>query len=69
MVRLRLRGKEIAQEKGITMSALQRAADINMKTIQAIYKDPYHETYYSVLYKIAKVLKVPITSLVEVEEE
>jgi len=69
MVRLRLRVKEIAQERSLTMSALQRAADINMKTIQAIYKDPYHETYYSVLYKIAKVLNVPITDLVEVEEE
>jgi DNA-binding Xre family transcriptional regulator len=69
MVRLRLRVKEIAREKSITMSSLHRAADINMKTIQAIYKDPYHEAYYSVLYKIAKALKVPITDLVEVEEE
>jgi transcriptional regulator with XRE-family HTH domain len=70
MTRLRLRVKEIAQQKGMTQASLHRAADINEKTLRAIYKDPYHhEVYYSVLYKIAKVLKVPITDLIEVEEE
>ena len=69
MTRLRLRVKEIAQQKGMTQASLHRAADINEKTLRAIYRDPYHEVYYSVLYKIAKVLKVPITDLIEVEDE
>ncbi len=38
----RLRVKEVAQAKGFTMAKLQRAADINLKTIQAIWHNPHH---------------------------
>jgi DNA-binding Xre family transcriptional regulator len=62
---LRLRVKEVAQAKGFTMAGLQRAADINLKTLQAIYRDPYRDVAYSTLHKLAKVLGVPITDLVE----
>ena len=62
---LRLRVKEVAQAKGFTMAKLQRAADINLKTIQAIYHDPYRDVAYSTLDKIAKALNVPISDLVE----
>lgn len=47
------------------MAALHRAADINLKTLQALYKDPYIDAAYSTLNKIAMVLDVPITDLVE----
>ncbi len=39
---LRLRVREVAQEKGISMSKLSRIADVNYKTIQTIWRDPYH---------------------------
>jgi DNA-binding Xre family transcriptional regulator len=61
----RLRVKEVAQAKGFTMAKLQRAADINLKTIQAIYRDPYRDVAYSTLNKIAKALGVSIADLVE----
>jgi DNA-binding Xre family transcriptional regulator len=61
----RLRVKEVAAEKGFTMAALHRAADINLKTLQALYKDPYIDAAYSTLDKIAEILGVPITDLVE----
>jgi hypothetical protein len=35
--------KEVAQAKGFTMAKLQRAADINLKTIQAIWRNPQHD--------------------------
>lgn len=61
----RLRVKEVAQAKGFTMARLQRAADINLKTIQAIYRDPYRDVAYSTLNKIAKALGVSVNDLVE----
>ncbi len=61
----RLRVKEVAQAKGFTMAKLQRAADINLKTIQAIWRDPRHNASLNTLDKIAEVLCVPVTELIE----
>lgn len=61
----RLRVKEVAQSKGFTMARLQRAADINLKTIQAIWHDPRHNASLNTLDKLAAVLGVPITELIE----
>jgi transcriptional regulator with XRE-family HTH domain len=61
----RLRVKEVAQAKGFTMAKLQRAADINLKTIQAIWHNPRHNVSLNTLDKIAAVLGVPVTELIE----
>ena len=62
---LRLRVKEVAQSKHWTMTRLQRVADINLKTIQVIWHNPYHSAAFSTLDKIAKALDVPTTELLE----
>src|SRR5438105_12010936 len=61
----RLRVKEVAQDRGFTMARLQRVADINMKTIQAIWHNPRHDASLNTLDKIAKALGVPVTELIE----
>lgn len=61
----RLRVKEVAQARGFTMSRLQRAADINLKTMQAIWHNPQHDASLKTLDKIAKALGVPTTDLLE----
>jgi len=61
----RLRVKEVAQAKGFSMAKLQRMADINLKTIQAIWHNPQHDASLKTLDKIAKALGVPITELLE----
>jgi len=61
----RLRVKEVAQARGFTMARLQRAADINLKTIQAIWHDPRHNASLNTLDKLAAVLGVPVTALIE----
>src|SRR6266567_2157576 len=61
----RLRVKEVAQAKGFTMAKLQRAADINLKTMQAIWHNPQHDASFKTLDKIAKALGVPVTALIE----
>ena len=62
---IRLRVKEIAQHKGISMTRLSRLADTNYKTIKAIFDDPYREVTTTTLDKIATALEVPVTDLIE----
>ena len=62
---LRLKVKEVAKEKGISMAKLSRMADLNPRTVQAIYSDPYRDVAYSTLLKIAKALNVEVSDLTE----
>jgi lambda repressor-like predicted transcriptional regulator len=62
---LRIRVREIAEGKGISMSKLSRMADVNMKTLQTIYHDPYHGLNTITLHKLAKALGVPTSELLE----
>ncbi len=66
---LRIRVREVAESKGISMSKLSRMADVNMKTLQTIYKDEYHGMNTITLHKIAKALGVPTSDLIEDVEE
>jgi Cro/C1-type HTH DNA-binding domain len=43
----------------------EAAADINLKTMQAIWHNPQHDASLKTLDKIAKALGVPVTALIE----
>ncbi|MBE3559656.1 MAG: helix-turn-helix transcriptional regulator [Ktedonobacteraceae bacterium] len=62
---IRLKVKEVAERKKISMTRLSRIADVNYKTIRALFSDPYRDVAYSTLDKIARALKVTIDDLVE----
>lgn len=62
---VRLRVKEVAKEKGISMGKLHRQADVSYKTIKRIYSDPFYATTTITLGKLAKVLGVPPGELIE----
>jgi len=62
---LRLRVKEVAQEKNIGMAKLSRLSDISYKTVQKVWRNPYHDASISTINRIAKVLSVPATDLLE----
>ena len=62
---VRLRVKEIAQKKGISMGKLSRLSDISYRTIQRIYNDPSYFPTIPTLEKIARVLGVPTSELIE----
>jgi DNA-binding Xre family transcriptional regulator len=67
---LRLKVKEVAQEKGFGQGRLARAADMAMNTVRNIYRDPYREVTTTTINKLAKALDVPVTDLIEdVSEE
>jgi DNA-binding Xre family transcriptional regulator len=66
---IRLKVKEIAEKKNISMTRLSRIADVNYKTVQAIFHDPYRDVAYSTLLKLANALGTSIEDLVEVEPD
>jgi DNA-binding Xre family transcriptional regulator len=62
---LRLRVKEIAQQRGLGQGKLARMADIDIKTLARIYRNPYAEVSSVTLEKLARALSVPIADLIE----
>jgi DNA-binding Xre family transcriptional regulator len=64
-VMIRLCVKEVAEAKGVCRLQLSRIADVNYKTIQGIWRDPYREISIKTLEKLARALKVPSSELIE----
>lgn len=66
---IRLRVKEVAQEKGMGQGKLQRRADMDVKTIRKIYQNPFVIITTETLDKLAKALEVDPRELIEPWEE
>jgi transcriptional regulator with XRE-family HTH domain len=64
-VKLRLRVKEIAEQKGLSMGKLERLADLSHPTVRDIFRDPYKEVTSTTLVKLATALGVPVADLFE----
>ncbi|HYT35963.1 MAG TPA: helix-turn-helix transcriptional regulator [Ktedonobacteraceae bacterium] len=63
---VRIKVKEIARSKGISQSKLSRLADVNISTIQRIYRNPTDTNInLFTLEKIAKALGVDVSELIE----
>ena len=62
---LRLRLKELAQERNLSMGALSRKSDISFNNIKKLYRDPYTNVRLSTLEQLADALGVSICDLVE----
>ena len=67
---LRLRIKEIAQQKGLSMNMLSHRSEVSYNVIKECYRNPYRPMSTETINKIAKALQVPATNLFEdVSEE
>jgi DNA-binding Xre family transcriptional regulator len=62
---IRLRVKEVAQEKGFSQGRLSRVANIDENTLKRIYRDPYAIITTETLDKLAKALGFPSSALIE----
>ncbi len=62
---IRLRVKEVAQERGMSMRKLVRSAGIAYNTLRMIYRDPYRPVSTETLSKLAQALGVPSSDLIE----
>ncbi len=62
---IRLKVQEIARERGFSMSRLSREAGMAYKTIQIIWRNPYHEVTTTTLDKLARAMGVTPSDLFE----
>ena len=62
---IRLRIKEVAEEKGISIAKLARKADLDSKTVYRIANDPYAEISTITLGRLAEALEVSVKDLVQ----
>jgi transcriptional regulator with XRE-family HTH domain len=61
----RLKVREVAKERGISMSKLSRVSDVSYATIQEIYRNPTHDASLIIMDRIAGALGVSICDLIE----
>lgn len=66
MTRIRLKVKEVAQAKGISMGRLSHLAFMSLNTIRSIYQNPYRTINTDTLIRLADALEVPVFDLMEV---
>lgn len=57
--------KEVAEARGLNMAQLARKADIDIRTVRRIYRNPTGEISTSILDKLAIALNVNPSALIE----
>jgi DNA-binding Xre family transcriptional regulator len=62
---IRLRVREIAETKGLNMAQLARKADVDVRTVRRIYREPTSEISTVVLDKLATALDVKPSDLID----
>ena len=62
---VRLRVKEIAEAKGISIPKLARKADLDNRTVYRIVHDPFAEVTTFTLGRLAEALEVSVKELIE----
>lgn len=66
-VRLRLR--EILEERGISQRELARRMNIRSSTVSHLCSDKVNAAYFDTLEQICKTLDIPLHELIVLEEE
>ncbi len=67
---IRLKVKEVAETKKMSMRKLVRESGIAYNTLRTIYRDPYRQVSTATLDRLAKALDVDASELIEsVEDE
>ncbi|MBV9228263.1 MAG: helix-turn-helix transcriptional regulator [Chloroflexi bacterium] len=64
-MRARLRVKEVAKEKGMSMTRLHTRSEVAYGTIRKIFRDPYTEVTLTTLNRLAQALGVETRDLIE----
>ena len=62
---LRLRVKEVAKERGMSMNKLSQRSEVSYNVVKAIYRNPYKEVTLHTINRLADTLGVPATDLLE----
>jgi len=65
MARARLRVKEVAEQKKISQRKLSLRSGVDIRTVQRIFHDPYRIVTTDTLQRLADVLQVDVSELLE----
>jgi DNA-binding Xre family transcriptional regulator len=61
----RLRIREVAEQKGMSMGLLSRKANVTLAVIRKIWRNDQHDVSFNTLQKIAQALEVRVSELIE----
>ena len=61
----RLKIKEEAEKRNLSMAKLSRMADVSYNTMQALFRHPDHDVSLYILYRIARALELSICDLID----
>jgi DNA-binding Xre family transcriptional regulator len=64
-MKTRLRIKEVAVRKGISMTKLSQRSEVAYNTVRRLWRDPYTDVTLSTLQRLADVLGVEVNELIE----
>ena len=64
-MRTRLRVKEVANEKGISLTKLSQRSEVAYNTVRRVWREPYADVNISTLQRLADVLGVHVNDLLE----
>jgi DNA-binding Xre family transcriptional regulator len=64
-MKVRVRLKEVAEEKGLSMTKISHRSEVAYGTIRRLVRDPYAEVTLSTLRRLADVLEVSTCELIE----
>ncbi len=64
-MRTRLRVKEVANKKGISLTKLSQRSEVAYNTVRRIWREPFTDVTLSTLQRLANVLKVDVNELIE----
>ncbi len=62
-MKTRLRVKEVASEKGISLTKLSQRSEVAYNTVRRIWRDPNTDVTLSTLQRLADVLGVEVSEL------
>ncbi|MDQ2905254.1 MAG: helix-turn-helix transcriptional regulator [Chloroflexota bacterium] len=68
-MKVRLRIKEVAEAKGMSMTRLHTKSEVAYNTIRRLFRDPYVEVTTTTLARLAEALEVKVEDLIETVEE
>jgi DNA-binding Xre family transcriptional regulator len=64
-MRLRLKVKEVAKERSMSMTKLHIKSEVAYSTIRRLFSDPFAEVTTTTINRLANALGVPPTHLLE----
>ena len=64
-MRLRLKVKEVANERGMSMTKLHIKSEVAYSTVRRLFRDPFAEVTTTTINRLAIALAVPPTHLLE----